>query len=128
MGSHGQHHACMHADHASMCMLLLPGTHAGPNFDDFLTGDDIKERYSVEAPSWKVHSLAPHACRPKPRARALTPTSGLSVVGAHHPHGWTHGMGVAARPTCARVRVCVCVCVCVRACVCVCVCVHAHPP
>lgn len=29
----------------------------GPDFSDFLTGSDIKDKYSVEAPNWKVCAL-----------------------------------------------------------------------
>lgn len=35
-------------------------THTGPDFSDFLTGQELAEKYSVEAPGWKVRTSRQH--------------------------------------------------------------------
>ena len=37
----------------------VPPCVTGPNFNDFLTGDDIKAKYSVQAPSWTEKKRKP---------------------------------------------------------------------
>jgi hypothetical protein len=98
--------ACSNATNQCTCAT-------GPDFSDFLTGDEVT-RYSVEAPSWKVgHACWLNSCRTshlRPHRHASTCSSAShSITTPHHCMSALPSFYVSRNPTMQPPIPCCCI-------------------